>query len=131
MSGVWVFKNGVVRLVENPSSESLDGRRKVLVHKSSNEVITSYAVLERKLTALGWERITLPDQSTPNSPGEGNVVLAELQATVNSETERRAALEQQLTGVQDALKVLPGQQIITQKNKGVLPVTSRVYVSTE
>ncbi|XP_034902038.1 flowering-promoting factor 1-like protein 3 [Populus alba] len=63
MSGVWVFKNGVVRLVENPGADSLDGsrqgsntRRKVLVHTPSNEVITSYAVLERKLSSLGWER---------------------------------------------------------------------------
>ncbi|XP_062150306.1 flowering-promoting factor 1-like protein 3 [Alnus glutinosa] len=65
MSGVWIFKNGVLRLVENPAAESLDGsggrqgssaRRKVLVHTSSNEVITSYAVLERKLLSLGWER---------------------------------------------------------------------------
>lgn len=64
MSGVWIFKNGVLRLVENPAAESLDGsgrqggssRRKVLVHTSSNDVITSYAVLERKLLALGWER---------------------------------------------------------------------------
>ncbi|KAF5465490.1 hypothetical protein F2P56_015496 [Juglans regia] len=62
MSGVWVFKSGVVRLVENPSAESLDGsrqgsnaRRKVLVHTPSEEVITSYAVLERKLLSLGWE----------------------------------------------------------------------------
>ncbi|KAK6913785.1 hypothetical protein RJ641_021106 [Dillenia turbinata] len=50
-------------LVENPGAESMDGsrqasgaRRKVLVHVASNEVITSYAVLERKLTSLGWER---------------------------------------------------------------------------
>ncbi|XVE65628.1 hypothetical protein DITRI_Ditri08aG0015400 [Diplodiscus trichospermus] len=64
MSGVWVFKNGVVRLVENPAAESLDGnrqqgsssRRKVLVHTPTNEVITSYAVLEPKLSSLGWER---------------------------------------------------------------------------
>ncbi|XP_043722082.1 flowering-promoting factor 1-like protein 3 [Telopea speciosissima] len=64
MSGVWVFKNGVVRLVENPATEPLDGssrqalnsRRKVLVHIDSNEVITSYAILERKLLGLGWER---------------------------------------------------------------------------
>ncbi|PIA61492.1 hypothetical protein AQUCO_00300773v1 [Aquilegia coerulea] len=56
MSGVWVFKKGVVRLVENPAGESTEGRRKVLVHKASNEVITSYAILERKLYALGWER---------------------------------------------------------------------------
>ncbi|KAL5996055.1 hypothetical protein ACLOJK_026128 [Asimina triloba] len=52
MAGVWVFKNGVVRL-ENPGSEP---NRKVLVHIPSNEVITSYAVLERKLVSLGWER---------------------------------------------------------------------------
>ena len=60
MSGVWVFKNGVVRLVENPGADSLDGsrgaRRKVLVHTPSNEVITSYEVLEHKLSSLGWER---------------------------------------------------------------------------
>ncbi|MED6106471.1 hypothetical protein PIB30_005106 [Stylosanthes scabra] len=62
MSGVWVFKNGVVRLVENPGGDSVqgggggNGRRRVLVHTTSNEVITSYSVLERKLNSLGWER---------------------------------------------------------------------------
>ena len=61
MSGVWVFKNGVVRLVENPGADSLEGgrqggRRKVLVYTPSNEVITSYAELEGKLVSLGWER---------------------------------------------------------------------------
>ena len=64
MSGVWVFRNGVVRLVENPGAEAVDGgsrhtssaRRKVLVHTATNEVITSYAVLEGKLGSLGWER---------------------------------------------------------------------------
>nr|XP_043608444.1 flowering-promoting factor 1-like protein 3 [Erigeron canadensis] len=57
MSGVWVFKNGVVRL-ENPGSESYQGsiRRKVLVHVATNEVVTSYAVLERMLSSYGWER---------------------------------------------------------------------------
>ncbi|AES91861.1 hypothetical protein MtrunA17_Chr4g0067271 [Medicago truncatula] len=60
MSGVWVFKNGVVRLVENPGGEggeSSSGRsRKVLVYTPTNEVITSYSLLERKLQSLGWER---------------------------------------------------------------------------
>ncbi|PPD66525.1 hypothetical protein GOBAR_DD36601 [Gossypium barbadense] len=64
MSGVWVFKNGVVRLVENPGAEPLDGnrqgsssaRRKVLIHVPSNEVITCYEDLESKLLSLGWER---------------------------------------------------------------------------
>ncbi|KAG8369971.1 hypothetical protein BUALT_Bualt14G0069100 [Buddleja alternifolia] len=53
MSGVWVFNNGVVRLVENPGDCP---RRKLLVHVPSSEVITSYSVLERILFSLGWER---------------------------------------------------------------------------
>ncbi|TYH29675.1 hypothetical protein ES288_A01G031300v1, partial [Gossypium darwinii] len=63
MSGVWVFKNGVVRLVENPGVDSFDGsrqgsntRRKLLIDTPSNEAIASYAVLEHKLSILGWER---------------------------------------------------------------------------
>ncbi|XP_009631683.1 flowering-promoting factor 1-like protein 3 [Nicotiana tomentosiformis] len=55
MSGVWVFKNGVLRLVENPG-DHFQGSRKVLVHVPTNEVITSYAILETKLYNLGWER---------------------------------------------------------------------------
>ncbi|XP_042404191.1 flowering-promoting factor 1-like protein 2 [Zingiber officinale] len=57
MSGVWVFKNGVLRLIENPANEqSSTIRRKVLLHIPTNEVITSYEALERKLMSLGWER---------------------------------------------------------------------------
>ncbi|XP_047311681.1 flowering-promoting factor 1-like [Impatiens glandulifera] len=60
MSGVWVFKNGVVRLVENPATESNQGsaghRHKILVYMPTNEVITSYSILERNLYSLGWER---------------------------------------------------------------------------
>lgn len=58
MSGVWVFKNGVVRLVENPGAETniVNTKRKVLVYTPSNEVITSYSHLQRHLYALGWER---------------------------------------------------------------------------
>ncbi|KAH7843661.1 hypothetical protein Vadar_019217 [Vaccinium darrowii] len=56
MSGVWVFKNGVVRLVENPGDQSSNQRRKVLIHTPTNEVITCYSDLERMLTSLGWER---------------------------------------------------------------------------
>ncbi|CAH1427568.1 unnamed protein product [Lactuca virosa] len=58
MSGVWVFKNGVVRLVESRGADPLQGptRGKVLVHLPTNEVVTSYKVLERILTSLGWER---------------------------------------------------------------------------
>uniref|UniRef100_J3L7J5 Flowering-promoting factor 1-like protein 1 n=1 Tax=Oryza brachyantha TaxID=4533 RepID=J3L7J5_ORYBR len=60
MSGVWVFRNGVVKLVENPpaaASNAAGGiRRKALLHTPSGEVVASYASLERKLAALGWER---------------------------------------------------------------------------
>lgn len=59
MSGVWLFEKGVVRLVENVGGERgsrAGGRQKILVHVPTNEAITSYAVLEEKLSALGWER---------------------------------------------------------------------------
>lgn len=61
MSGVWVFKNGVIRL-ENPQAESNDGRqggsgqRKVLIYLPTGEVVSSYNSLERILRELGWER---------------------------------------------------------------------------
>uniref|UniRef100_A0A0E0JZJ8 Flowering-promoting factor 1-like protein 3 n=1 Tax=Oryza punctata TaxID=4537 RepID=A0A0E0JZJ8_ORYPU len=64
MAGVWVFKDGIVRRVENPGSDESSsagdggggGRRKVLVHVPSGEVVASYEVLERRLRELGWER---------------------------------------------------------------------------
>ncbi|GLT99135.1 hypothetical protein SLE2022_165990 [Rubroshorea leprosula] len=63
MSGVWEFKGGVIRNVPDPEAESSDrrwrgspARGKVLVHTPTNEIITSYAVLESKLSPLGWER---------------------------------------------------------------------------
>ncbi|XP_024987043.1 flowering-promoting factor 1-like protein 3 [Cynara cardunculus var. scolymus] len=55
MSGVWVFKNGVVRLQDNPSFKG-SSRCKVLVHVATDQVVTSYEVLERMLSSLGWER---------------------------------------------------------------------------
>ncbi|VVB13193.1 unnamed protein product [Arabis nemorensis] len=55
MSGVWVFKNGVVRLEENPGAAE-ETKPKVLVHTPSKEVITSYSDLEQHLSTLGWER---------------------------------------------------------------------------
>ncbi|GJN06192.1 hypothetical protein PR202_ga23896 [Eleusine coracana subsp. coracana] len=60
MSGVWVFKNGVVRLVENAAASEANGgavrKRKALVHTPSGQVVRSYAQLESELRALGWER---------------------------------------------------------------------------
>ncbi|KAL6902078.1 hypothetical protein ACP4OV_004954 [Aristida adscensionis] len=59
MSGVWVFKNGVARLVEKENGQEASaaaGRRKALVHVPSGQVIRSYAELETDLKALGWER---------------------------------------------------------------------------
>ena len=64
MSGVWVFKDGVVRLVEKQGGETSGGsRRKILVHVPTGEVITSNEMLEGKLSALGWERYPPADPS--------------------------------------------------------------------
>uniref|UniRef100_A0A803NLF3 Uncharacterized protein n=1 Tax=Cannabis sativa TaxID=3483 RepID=A0A803NLF3_CANSA len=64
MSGVWVFKNGVIRLVENQgesssSSSEAGGNtrqgsrsRKSLVHLPSGQVVQSYSFLEQILTGL-------------------------------------------------------------------------------
>ncbi|KAJ0985075.1 hypothetical protein J5N97_003431 [Dioscorea zingiberensis] len=56
MSGVWVFRNGVVRLRENPAGNALGYRRKALAYIPTNEVIVSHEMLENKLAELGWER---------------------------------------------------------------------------
>jgi len=61
MSGVWVFNNGVIRLVENPNqsggvSTQSHGRRNVLVYLPTGEAVSSYSSLEQILRSLGWER---------------------------------------------------------------------------
>ncbi|KAK3169172.1 hypothetical protein Dsin_000030 [Dipteronia sinensis] len=71
MSGVWIFdKNGVARLISNPTRESFEqkeppypgtatapgARPKVLVYLRENQVISSYTELEQRLTELGWTR---------------------------------------------------------------------------
>ncbi|CAH8353721.1 unnamed protein product [Eruca vesicaria subsp. sativa] len=53
MSGVWVFKNGVTRLVENPGQSS---KKKVLVYLPTGEVVSSYSSLEENLLSLGWKK---------------------------------------------------------------------------
>lgn len=72
MSGVWVFKNGVAKLVPNPMEESLEGddmvratalRPKELVFNPTEEVINDYELLEEKLLALGWEVYDTDDES--------------------------------------------------------------------
>jgi hypothetical protein len=73
MSGVWMFKDGVTRLVPNLRAEdeaaapvgaaggSLDSapgvgvRNKVLVYNATNETITSHEDLEAKLLEIGWQ----------------------------------------------------------------------------
>jgi hypothetical protein len=75
MSGVWMFKDGVTRLVPNLRAEdeaaatvgaaggSLDSapgvrvgvRNKVLVYNATNETITSHEDLEAKLLVIGWQ----------------------------------------------------------------------------
>ncbi|PRQ34094.1 hypothetical protein RchiOBHm_Chr5g0065031 [Rosa chinensis] len=71
MSGVWIFdKNGVTRLVTNPTRESFEqkeppypgtatapgARPRLLIYLPANQVIRSYAELEQRLTELGWTR---------------------------------------------------------------------------
>ncbi|EFJ11889.1 hypothetical protein SELMODRAFT_122532 [Selaginella moellendorffii] len=62
MSGVWLFRDGVATLVRNPMKQPLDNfkawepPKKQLVYRATNEVITSFDLLEDKLFALGWER---------------------------------------------------------------------------
>ncbi|KAJ6408927.1 hypothetical protein OIU84_008597 [Salix udensis] len=81
MSGVWIFdKNGVTRLVTNPTRESFEqkepphpgtgtatapgARPRVLVYLPANHVIRSYTELEQRLTELGWSRYD--SSSQPN-----------------------------------------------------------------
>lgn len=72
MAGVWVFRNGVAKLVQNPMVEPIDGhefnvdqgKRKALVYLPTNEVISSYKDLEEKLLNLGWERY--PNNEEPD-----------------------------------------------------------------
>ncbi|KAK1270617.1 Flowering-promoting factor 1-like protein 1 [Acorus gramineus] len=67
MSGVWVFKHGVARLISRPTREELERSeaelealkgqpKRVLVHVPSEQTITCYEDLERRLVELGWER---------------------------------------------------------------------------
>ncbi|OEL26777.1 Flowering-promoting factor 1-like protein 1 [Dichanthelium oligosanthes] len=58
MSGVWVFKNGVTRLVENPGEPGAAARptRKALVYVPAAETMASHEALQRRLLELGWER---------------------------------------------------------------------------
>lgn len=57
MSGVWVFKNGVIRLNDDNSlADQQSGRKKVLLHLPTGQVVSSYNFLEQMLRELGWER---------------------------------------------------------------------------
>lgn len=75
MSGVWLFdKNGVVRLIKNPTRESFEqkeppypgtatapgARPRILVYLPTNQVIRSYDELELRLSELGWTRYCNP-----------------------------------------------------------------------
>nr|XP_009619711.1 flowering-promoting factor 1-like [Nicotiana tomentosiformis] len=80
MSGVWIFdKKGVAHLITNPTRESFElreptypgtgtatapgARPKVLVYLPENQVISSYAGLEKILIELGWSRYNNPIRS--------------------------------------------------------------------
>ncbi|KAK1367607.1 Flowering-promoting factor 1 [Heracleum sosnowskyi] len=55
MSGVWVFKNGIMRLNEGATMDQQSGRKKVLVHLPTGQVVSSYSSLRQMLMELGWE----------------------------------------------------------------------------
>ncbi|KAF6170347.1 hypothetical protein GIB67_043037, partial [Kingdonia uniflora] len=67
-----------------------------------------------------------PILETEGIGGAGANQIAKLRATLNSEKEKRIALEQQLAKVREALKVLQGQFMATQKNKEMKPAKSRI-----
>ncbi|KAF7086857.1 hypothetical protein CFC21_090115 [Triticum aestivum] len=67
MSGVWELKDGKVRLLDKqseprrkaPAGEQLSstaGPRRMLVHESSGQPVSSLEELEALLADLGWER---------------------------------------------------------------------------
>ncbi|KAL6902161.1 hypothetical protein ACP4OV_005037 [Aristida adscensionis] len=83
MSGVWVFKNGQVRLVDvkgDGQEAKRAGKRKALVYMASGEIISSYAALEAKLTALGWERYYYEDPDLLQFHRRGSLELISLPA---------------------------------------------------
>ncbi|CAI0466786.1 unnamed protein product [Linum tenue] len=55
MAGVWEVKDGAYRLVDNHNPPK-GQRRQVLVDAPTGEEVTSYTVLEEKLSELGWEK---------------------------------------------------------------------------
>ncbi|CAL4984928.1 unnamed protein product [Urochloa decumbens] len=56
MSGVWVFRNGVVRLEEKPKQAAPCKGKKALVHTPSGQPVSSHDALQRCLLELGRER---------------------------------------------------------------------------
>ncbi|XP_078438328.1 flowering-promoting factor 1-like protein 3 [Wolffia australiana] len=58
MAGVWVFDNGMVRLLQRPKRL---GRRTELIYSPTGEMVTSHEMLEEKLHSLGWVRYPLND----------------------------------------------------------------------
>lgn len=55
MSGIWVFKNGVVRGLDNDPNNKRVTVDYSLVHVPTGEVISSYTSLTEILLELGWK----------------------------------------------------------------------------
>ncbi|WZZ38082.1 hypothetical protein YC2023_034341 [Brassica napus] len=66
MSGVWVFKNGVVRLVDRDLASRQPTKKKVLIHLPTDEVVSSHSSLEQILICCtisrrrSWKKQTMP-----------------------------------------------------------------------
>ncbi|KAI3435385.1 uncharacterized protein J3R85_006113 [Psidium guajava] len=87
MSGVWVFKNGVIRL-ENPQADvqGCTGQKKALEHLPTGEVISSYSLLERILGGLGWEQYSGRDPDLLQFHKQSSIDLISLPETSPSST---------------------------------------------
>lgn len=66
-----MFNRGVARLVSNPNAENIEGtdmqhagNRKVLIYLPNNQVISSYAELEQRLSGIGWSRYSNEEPGT-------------------------------------------------------------------
>ena len=64
-------QNGVMQLIENPHGEQgiASGRKKLMVHLPTGEVVSSYSAPERILRGLGWISTMVVTLTSSNTIG--------------------------------------------------------------
>ncbi|CAN6381056.1 unnamed protein product [Urochloa humidicola] len=80
MSGVWVFRNGVVRLEDPKQAGAACKGRKALVHMPTGQMVSSHEALHRCLQELGWERFYGGEPGVVQFHHRGSVDLISLPA---------------------------------------------------